>query len=820
MLRQGRQGNFSRNYWRQLVAGTVLGLGLPSVAVAQQSAMPATGQAESDGDVSDIVVTAQKREQRLQDVGLTVAAFSNDTLKKAGVNAITDLGKVVPGLDVTPSPSSTPVYTLRGVGFFESTLSAAPDVALYLDQVPLAIPAFGALTAFDIERVEVLKGPQGTLFGTNATGGAINLIAAKPTDSTQGGVELGFGRFNTIRLGAHMSGPLSDTLKGRIAVKLSQGDEWQYSYTRKDRLGKTDELAGRLILDWQPSDALNVVLNANGWLNKSDPQAPQLARQTTPADLQAPVGSVTFGQVVPPDFPLLLIPGAPKNNRAANWSTDYRPYRDDRFYQTSLTANLDLNDAITLTSLTGYSDLRQRKASSYSGTDLPAFEQAANPAKANDFSQEVRIASTDGSASLRWMIGGNYQRTFSYERIDAIYPFASTGFRDGFTANTLDTRQLFKQWAIFGNLEYELTSQLTLKAGIRYTDSSRTTASRVYDTPGYIEPIPGSLGLTQFFNVLIPLAYVPLFCPTATFTPVVPGESVSLDPDTCVSGTYNAKLKEDNVPWSLGIDFKPSDDLLLYANVSRGFKGGAFPLVNAASQAQFYPVPQEKLTAFEVGFKSNLDGNRVILNGAAFYYDYANKQTRGKTVDPLFGALEQLVSIPKSRIYGAELDLTAMPTHGLTLRAAATYLNTRIKAFNGIVGATSVGGLLFPVFASFKGTDLPFAPKFAASASIDYEFPIGRSLEAFLGSSLRGQTKSYGSPQLGGQDKLDATIAGFTTLDLRAGIQSPDAGWKLSVWGKNVTNKHYWTNSLRAFDTIVRYTARPVEYGVTLGYDF
>lgn len=804
------------NQWSRLAAGTFLAVAVPGAALAQE---PATGPTPEAG-VGEIVVTAQKREQRLQDVGLTVSAFGSDTLENAGVNAITDLAKIVPGLDVTPSPSGTPVYTLRGVGFFESTLSAAPDVALYLDQVPLAIPAFGALTAFDIERIEVLKGPQGTLFGTNATGGAINLIAAKPTDDTQGGIEISYGRFNTVRVGAFVSGPITETLKGRIAVKLNRADEWQYSYTRDDKLGKTDDVAGRIILDWEPSDNLNVELNVNGWLNRSDPQAPQLARQTTPADLQAPIGSVTFGQIVPPDFPLLLIPAAPPNNRAANWSPDYRPYRDDRFYQASLIANVDVGDAATLTSLTGYSDLRQRKASSYSGTDLAAFDQAANPANANDFSQELRLASDPSSSALRWMIGGNYQRTFSYERIDAIYPFASTGFRDGFTANTLDTRQVFEQWALFGNLEYELTSRLTLKAGIRYTDSSRTAANRVYDTPGYVKPDPASLGLTGFFNTLIPLAYVPLFCPGATFTPVVPGQSVSLDPDTCVSGTYNAKLEEDNIPWSVGVDFKPTDDLLFYANVSRGFKGGAFPLVNAASQAQYFPVPQEKLTAYEVGFKSNLDGSRIIVNGAAFYYDYANKQTRGKTVDPLFGALEQLVSIPKSRIYGAELDLTAVPAPGLTLRAAATYLDTRIERFNGIVGATSSGGLLFPVFASFKGTDLPFAPKFAVSASIDYEFPVSGGLDAFLGANVRGQTKSYGSPQLGGQDQRDATIRGYTTLDLRAGVQSTDARWKLWLWGKNVTDTHYWTNSLRAFDTIVRYTGRPAEYGVTFSFNF
>lgn len=806
---------FQARIFHRLSLCTALSLVLPAAAFAQDIA---TEQQDTTVGAGEIVVTAQKREQKLQDVGLSVSAFNNTVLRNAGVNAVPDLTKVVPGLDVTPSPAGSPVFTLRGVGFFESTLSAAPDVALYIDQAPLAVPAFGALSAFDLERVEVLKGPQGTLFGTNATGGAINLIAAKATSNLSAGAQLESGRFNTVRAEAHISGPLTDTLKGRIALKVSQGDEWQYSYTRADKLGKTDELAGRVMLDWQPSETMNFVLNLNGWTNKTDPQAPQLARQTMPSDLQAPVGSVTFGQVVPADFALLLIPAAPNNNRAANWAPNYRPYRDDRFYQTALTGNIDLSDTITLTSLTAYSDLRQRKASSYSGTDLPAFDQAGNPATANDFSQELRIAGFNAGSGLRWMIGGNYQRTSSYERIDAIYPYASTGFRDGFTANTLDTRQVFKQWAVFGNVEYGLTDQLRLKAGIRYTHSSRTAANRVYDTPGFVEPIPGALELTQFFNVLMPLVYVPLFCPGVIYAPVDPGQSVSVDPQTCVSGTYNAKLKEDNVPWSLGVDFKPSQHLLLYANVSRGFKGGAFPLVNAASQAQFYPVPQEKLTAYELGFKSSALHNRVILNGAVFYYDYANKQTRGKTVDPLFGALEKLVSIPKSRIWGAEAELTAEPVRGLTIRLAGTYLNTEIKNFDGIVGAQNVGGLLFPVIRSFKGTRLPFAPELAGSANLDYVFPVSSKLEGMLGASVRAQSKSYGSPQLGGQDRADATIKSYATLDLRAGLQTPDERWQLTVWGRNVTNTHYWTNSLRAFDTVVRYTGRPAEYGVTLGY--
>jgi outer membrane receptor protein involved in Fe transport len=158
-----------------------------------------------------------------------VSAFGAKTLADQRINGVADLAKIVPGLDVTPSPDGPPVYTLRGVGFFESSVAAYPDVATYIDQAPLALPVFSVLTAFDLERIEVLKGPQGTLFGNNATGGAINFVAAKPTSTLDAGFDLGYGRFNTVQTDGFISGPLTDTLKARLSVKTTRGDDWQLS---------------------------------------------------------------------------------------------------------------------------------------------------------------------------------------------------------------------------------------------------------------------------------------------------------------------------------------------------------------------------------------------------------------------------------------------------------------------------------------------------------------------------------------------------------------------------------------------------------------
>ena len=791
-------------------AATAL-IGASGQAFAQDAGAEALG---------DIVVVAQKREQKLQDVGLSVTAIGADDLAKRGIEGVEDLVKIVPGLAVTPSPYGTPVYTLRGVGFFESSISSTPDVAVYLDQAPLALPAFAALTAFDLERVEVLKGPQGTLFGTNATGGAINLIAAKPTRSPKGGVEVSYGRFNAKTVSAFLSGPITDTLSARIAVKLDRADDWQRSYTRNDSLGKTDSDAARLLLDWRPADRLHVMLNLNGWLNRSDPQAPQLARQTTPDDLQAKIGTPGLGGTVPADLGILFIPAAPRNARAANWIPEHRPYRDDRFYQVTGNIDYDLTDTIALTSLTSYSNLRQRKASALSGVDVDAVDQTANPANADDFSQEVRIAGSDSASPLRWVLGGTYERTFSYEASAFVYKDGSTG-RYGFTGNSFDSRQRVRQWAAFGNVEYKMLPELTLKAGVRYSRSTRTAANRSFATPGYVEP-RGDLGVPGATNVIFGSFYVPNVpaCAGVVYSPITAGQSFSIDPVTCQSGTYRNKLTEDNVPWTVGIDYKVAPDVLVYANASRGFKGGAYPLTNASSQAQYAPVPQEELTSYEVGFKSRFANNRLIVNGAAFYYDYKNKQSRGKTVDPIFAQLEQLVSIPKSRVLGAELDITARPIDGLTLRVAGTWLDTEIKRYVGIVGSHLEGGFSVADTASFDGVRLPFAPKFASSASADYEFALANRLNAFIGGNLSFQSESYGSAQLDAQARRDATIKEYATLDVRAGFNDANDKWRVTFWGKNVTNSSYWTNSLRAYDTIVRYTARPAEYGTTFAYTF
>jgi outer membrane receptor protein involved in Fe transport len=298
----------------------------------------------------------------------------------------------------------------------------------------------------------------------------------------------------------------------------------------------------------------------------------------------------------------------------------------------------------------------------------------------------------------------------------------------------------------------------------------------------------------------------------------VPGESVSINPKTCRTGLYQASIDQTNVSWSTGTSFKATRDILLYINVAKGYKAGSFPEVSAATTAQYAAVSQESVLDYEGGIKTKLASGRVTINADLFHYDYRDKQLRAKTVDPLFGLLDTLVNVPKSEVTGADLEMHLIPISGLDVRIAATYLESKIEDYDGTVGITRVNGLAFPIRASFRGVALPFAPRYQGSASVLYAFPVNASHQWFVGADIAAQSMSFGSPELSAQDVADATIDAHATVDLHAGLKSADDKWRLTLWGTNVTDRYYWTNALRVYDTVVRYSGLPAEYGISLGW--
>src|SRR5690606_31864800 len=223
---------------------------LPAAIAGFTAALCATIATAQSGVMEEVIVTAQKREQSINDIPLAITALSGEQLRDRGIETAADLSRIVAGFTYADTGVNAPVYSLRGVGYFDYSLAAAPAVSVYLDEVALPYAAMTQGTAIDIERVEVLRGPQGTLFGQNATGGLVNYIARTPTDSFEAGVEAGYSRFNRRDLEGYLSGPLGANTRGRIAFQTQDSDEWQSSYTRDDSNGALDQTSARAMLDW------------------------------------------------------------------------------------------------------------------------------------------------------------------------------------------------------------------------------------------------------------------------------------------------------------------------------------------------------------------------------------------------------------------------------------------------------------------------------------------------------------------------------------------------------------------------------------------
>ena len=279
-------------------------------------------------------------------------------------------------------------------------------------------------------------------------------------------------------------------------------------------------------------------------------------------------------------------------------------------------------------------------------------------------------------------------------------------------------------------------------------------------------------------------------------------------PDLSPSAEHNG-LDQSNLSYHAGLDYKLDGGALLYVSVSRGYKSGIISPIAASATSEYTPAKQERLDAYEVGFKAPFLDHRVHLNAAAFYYDYTDKQLRSRLVDPTFGLLETLVNVPKSDIWGVQTDLVAQPIQGLTLTASATYLDSDVtKSFNTFNEAGAFGDI--------EGSQLPNTPRVSIAADGQYERPITGALDAFFGSSLTYHSKTNSTFDTPSAPAPTFALKSYTILDLRAGIAASDGSWRLSVFAKNVTNTFYVLDVFNNVDTLYRDAGMPATYGISL----
>ena len=817
-----------------------------------------TGQ----GELADIIVTANKRSQSINDVGVTIQAADASVLADRGISSPADLAKLIPGFTFTQSLYSTPVFTLRGIGLYDATFGAAPSVSIYTDQIPRNVPVMSSALDLDLDRIEVLKGPQGTIFGQSSTGGAINYILAKPTDTVKTGFDVSFEKFARAQVSGFVSGPLSDTVRARLAVRGTEGGAYQYSISRRgDDNGDAQTYEARLTLDWTPSDKLKFEAMATYVSDKSDVQAPQYlgtqlnlystaslaAANANPATRNpfAVVNNALYTSTTTPGSPnfdasllgrqatvvarlnggnprfapgaaaLLGTPIRSDSNRAAEWTPGLLGKSDNYYYQFALRGDYELAENVTLTSITAYAkqklDYNQDlDATVARAVDVPIFGSVET------FNQELRLAGE--TSRLNWIVGGSYDhlkstQTNFFELFDysGNAPLGPAGPFIEVTRNDFASR--LKSYAAFGNVEFAVTPQLTLIGGARYTKNTQH-ASYCYNDPVGAGPnIVFSIFEGLFGNPGLP--------------PLTAGQCFPLG-DGLQGTTFgrstrdpvNRSQEEDNVSFRVGANYKFDGGTLVYATVSQGYKSGIFSAIGASTTSQYAPATQEKVIAYEAGIKAPLAGRALNLNVAGFYYNYSDKQVRGRIADPIYGLLEKLINVPKSYVWGIEADLLARPFDGLTLSASATYLKSKVSRD---FSATSDGSNVYNsagYTGNFRDSVLPYTPEYSANADIQYQWPDTGRLRPFVGGNVLYQGKQNATFKNTLLLADDFEIDDYVTVDLRAGVEGGDGRWKFSLFGRNVLNKNYTTSITTFLDTRFRFAGRPVTYGASFSYRY
>ncbi|WP_374386052.1 TonB-dependent receptor [Sandaracinobacter sp.] len=803
-----------------------------SLTAAPALAQDATA-AEDDAGIADIVVTAQRRAQALSDVPVAVQAFNGDTLEQMNIRSTADLQMVVPSLNVSQGYQGIPIYTLRGIGFNTINLSSTSTVGTYVDEVALAYPFMNSGPMFDLERVEALKGPQGTLYGRNTTAGLVNFITNKPKDEFSAGIAVEVGSYQMLNTEGHVNVPLGDRAAFRIAFRTEDSYQgWQRSRTRpEESLGETHRYGLRGTFAAEPVDGLHIELTANYWKNKSDTLAGQGVGYTPNTD---PANGTLFSLFNAPGLPAFI--SANKDSWNARYA-DWAPYsvrspdigrgagisdpqrEDSSFIGLRGLVEAEITSDISFISLTGYNKVTRNAVVDWSGAPFEILLQDTY-GRVESLSQELRFQGTTGPAD--WVVGGYYANDKVLDtnqtllgqnaNVGAIRatilqlgllnsPFNSQGF------TVTDVMQSFRTYkdeatfdietmSLFASADWDLAEALTLTTGIRYTRDMQNYEGCSRDLDGSMLPNVNLFNRAFFYQVYGTLT-----------APIQMNQCNTFDPPSGTFGPVKTYMSEDNVAWRVALGYEVNDDTLLFASVTRGYKSGSTPVNAANISTQNFPATQEQLTSYELGVKAGLADRKLNVNLTGFYYDYRDKQLSIYFADPIYTTLLRLDNVPKSRAYGIDGDITWSIIPELTATVAGTWLQTEIQGFQGIDAAGK------PL--DYDGYTFPLSPEWSGAASLMWDSEIGQDLG--FRAILNGRYQSSSKNALQPSDILDMRAYGLLNGSLALYSQK---GWEVSLWGQNLLDKYYWVSGATNANVAVRFPGRPRTFGLTGKFNF
>ena len=734
---------------------------------------------ESRYTLEEITVIAQKREQSLQDVGIAITAITNSDIRSYGFSNAIDIIKKVPSLDnYSPfGPGSNANITIRGIGLNDFGDGHEAPVTAYIDEFYLvSVPAVD-FALFDLDRVEVLRGPQGTLFGRNSTGGLVHYITAKPTKETSGFISLGGGRFGEIRAEGAISGSLAENVAGRISFLAHHSGGYIENLNpdlADDEGGQAGTNAVRAQLEFEPSEDLRILVKAE----YADISKIHTYYEQTPMSSDPVSG---------------LFSSAPSSTDGAGYNEANFGAAAPNVTNTSAPSDLDQDGLsfllriekefgdISLTSLTGYLEM-DRELIEDCDASKNTICAAEFPYQSDWVTQEVRL---DGNHdNWRWTAGVYYLHQNAKAQPDAVFnvpvggPTAvdpASGLYVGPVfpiALSADWEQDTDSYSIFGQIEYDVMDNVTLIGGIRWghdkKDFTDADNASLRSCPGF--PIPT--------NCFLP--------PTGTGIPNV----------------FSAKYSEDLLSWKVAVDFRPTDDILLYASISEGTKSGGFNngfYSPAASNTSLIPYGDESNLAYEIGIKSTWLEDRVRVNVSAFHYDYSDFQTFN------WEGIGGLVINSEASATGAEIELEAVLTDSLSLTLGGSILDTEIE---GVTGRS-------PTFTEDR--EMSNAPDNTANGSITYAVPLAGNFDVRLLWDWNYVSKRFTNNFNDPTSELEDFFKHNASVEIKW-----DDNWALTGYVRNISDNEHDIKVFVFADLGYRQVihAQPRTYGATLSYSF
>lgn len=780
------------------LAAAIAMIGISSAVQAQRVAL------------EEVVITAQKRSESLQDVPVSVAALSAGELEGFKLRDAQDIAAQIPNLQNTnPLGSGFPIFSLRGISMNDYSLNHGSPVASYVDEVYKGNPAIQGVEIYDLERIEVLRGPQGTLYGRNSTGGAVNFITRSPSFEREGFLSAGVGNYNRKELEGAFDTPLiDDVLALRVAGTWTEQDGWYENVNHgiDDGYG-IDEYGLRASLSWTPTDRLEAILRVSTGQQ----------RGVGPGTQAFHIGAGGVGAGL---YGLYNLLGATSATDSYREGLDYFEYdsserdneQDIENDAVALTVNWDIGQNHTLTSITSWD---RGEIFVPDDSDGSANEVLSNPqfGRAKQIAQDLRITSNHGGAfeyiaglyysreevSNRYEIGywtdldmnidGNID---FYDCLDVLSVSEGLGAATPAGAATEETLNAFglslgdflpaacqnqndfdqehTSRAVYVDTSYAFSDAWTVRLGLRYTKDE--------------------IKLENYSARLLGSDDTPLIN-------TVPGNAV--DP---YASTPSQEISTNEVTGKVGIDYTFESGNMVYASYSHGYRNGGFNAQAFFSPVELTTVEPEKLDAFEAGFKSRLLEGAMELNGSLFYYTYENQQFQD--VDPSSLA-NRLVNIDESEITGAELEMRYRPIESVMLRTGLGWLDTEVK--EGVLNGQDVAG-----------NELLLSPTWNVNLGLDWDV-----MSTSLGTVVLRLESSWVDAQYFDVFNVERLKQGAYWLhNARLQFDDADEQWSTGVWVRNLADEEYRTYvlDLQDFGYDFSRIGAPRSFGVDVTFNF